>query len=103
MRVLDAALGLCGAAGLGVMAFTSLCLVSQGCGGASSLTPPQTEALQSGLDLNLAVREECSDAGPYKPSRVRAMEYGAYCAVGGVLASLGSPPDAGIVCPSAAK
>ena len=80
----------------------ALLLGLAGCGG-GTLTAPQTEALQSGLDLNLAVREECSDAGPCKPSRVRAMEYGAYCAIGGVLASLGSPPDAGIVCPSAAK
>ena len=70
-----------------------------GCGG-SSLTPAQVGALQSGLEMQLAVAEECAaDSGPCKPSRVRALERTAYCDVGGVLSQLGSPPDAGVVCP----
>lgn len=74
-------------------------LATEGCGG-SSLTPAQKGALQSGLEMQLAVAEECApDSGPCKPSRVRALERTAYCDVGGVLSQLGSPPDAGIACP----
>lgn len=81
------------------MRFAYLFAALLGCGG-SSLSAPQVAALQSGLEMQLAVAEECAaDGGPCKPSRVRALERTAYCDVGGVLSQLGSPPDAGIACP----
>ena len=82
---------------LGVGLFSLSWLPS--CGGGASLTPAQVGALRSGLEMQLAVAEECSDSGPCKPSRVRALERTAYCDVGGVLSQVGSLPDAGVTCP----